>query len=442
MRDIAITAFILGAIPWMIARPYVGLLMFAWVSFMSPHRLTWGFAYSLPFAQIIAIATLIGMVFSKDRQTFPVNRVTVVWLLFVAYMGVSTFFAMYPSEAIPQLEKVYKIQLLALLTLVLINTREKLRLLLWVIVFSVGFYGVKGGLYTATGGGGLVWGPSGSFIAENNALALATLMTIPLMRALQLHEKNKYVRWALGAAMVLSAFSVAGSYSRGAFVGATAMLIFFWLKSRQKIFTGIGVVVVASVVLMSMPQTWWDRMGTIQTYQEDSSAQGRIDAWYTAVGVANHRFFGAGFEGWSQENFDRFSRPGAPARDVHSIYFEVLGEHGWGALVLFLALGWLTWGTGAWIVRNTRDRQELRWYHDVAVMTQVGLVAYAAGGAFLGLAYYDLPYALIGTLVLLRVFVERELTAEASRLSPVKGPLAKFGAARPTRPRPASAVKL
>jgi hypothetical protein len=42
-------------------------------------------------------------------------------------------------------------------------------------------------------------------------------------------------------------------------------------------------------------------------------------------------------------------------------------------------------------------------------MTQVSLVGYFVGGAFLSLAYYDVPYNLVVALVLTRVLVEREV---------------------------------
>jgi hypothetical protein len=36
-----------------------------------------------------------------------------------------------------------------------------------------------------------------------------------------------------------------------------------------------------------------------------------------------------------------------------------------------------------------------KWASDLAAMIQVSLIGYAVGGAFLGLAYFDLPYHLM-----------------------------------------------
>ncbi len=46
-------------------------------------------------------------------------------------------------------------------------------------------------------------------------------------------------------------------------------------------------------------------------------------------------------------------------------------------------------------------------------MLQVSLMGYAVGGAFLGLAYYDLYYDLIAVIILLRHYVARELLGSA-----------------------------
>jgi hypothetical protein len=40
---------------------------------MNPHRLTWDFAYSMPFAGLDRGATLVGAVFAKDRKPLPWN---------------------------------------------------------------------------------------------------------------------------------------------------------------------------------------------------------------------------------------------------------------------------------------------------------------------------------------------------------------------------------
>jgi hypothetical protein len=69
----------------------------------------------------------------------------------------------------------------------------------------------------------------------------------------------------------------------------------------------------------------------------------------------------------------------------------------------------LTFRMGSWIIRNTKKRDDLRWARELASMLQVSYIGYAVGGAFLGLAYFDLPYHLMAILVLTKTIVDKQL---------------------------------
>ena len=182
--------------------------------------LTWGFAYDFPFAEITAIVMLISLLISKEPKRIPWSRETVVLLIFILWMFCTTFFAFHPNPAWQQWDKVWKIQVMVFCTLMLINSKQKLDWLIWVIVLSLGFYGVKGGIFTIVHGGVYhVRGPAGSFIYGNNEIGLALTMTIPLMRYLQLQVSRRWINSGLLAAMCLTGIAAIGSQSRGALVG-------------------------------------------------------------------------------------------------------------------------------------------------------------------------------------------------------------------------------
>jgi uncharacterized protein DUF5935 len=69
MRDIAITLVITVFLVYTFKRPHVGVLLWSWLGYMNPHRLCYGFAYSMPFSQITAIVTVISLLFSKEKKT-------------------------------------------------------------------------------------------------------------------------------------------------------------------------------------------------------------------------------------------------------------------------------------------------------------------------------------------------------------------------------------
>ena len=66
------------------------------------------------------------------------------------------------------------------------------------------------------------------------------------------------------------------------------------------------------------------------------------------------------------------------------------------------------------VERQIRGRPSIAWAKDYAVMLRLSLVSYAVGGAFLGLAYFDLYYDVIAGVVLLKILVSRELDQEAA----------------------------
>ena len=441
MRDVLVTLIVFGSLPLILARPYVGILVWSWLGYMNPHRLSFGFAYDFPFALCVGIATLLGVLVSREPKRLPLTGLTVTWLVFIAWMCLTTAYGLYPELGVVQLEKVLKIQLMTFATILVMTSKERLRMLVWVIVVSLGFYGVKGGVFTIlTGGDFRVWGPPTTFVEGNNEIALALLMILPLMQYLRMTSDNRWVRWGLLAAMVLCGFSIVGSQSRGALIGGSAMVVFLWLKARRKFLSGLALVVIVPALVLFMPDTWHDRMRSIETYQEDESAMGRIYTWELALRVASDRPLGGGFEMWTAETFERYSPDKKVPHDAHSIYFKVLGEHGWVGLALFLAIGLFTWRTGSWIIRHARGHADLRWLSDLARMVQVSLAAYAAGGAFLGLSYFDLYWHLVAMVVIGKMLLQSALRDVPARVTAPQPPEVDY--ARGAQPRGAQRTRI
>lgn len=80
----------------------------------------------------------------------------------------------------------------------------------------------------------MVLGPATTFIGVRGGIALALNMTIPLMRYLQLNTQRVWVRYGLTAAMVLTAFAIIGTQSRGGFIGAIVVGLFWRSKVAKK----------------------------------------------------------------------------------------------------------------------------------------------------------------------------------------------------------------
>ncbi len=404
MRDIFVTLVVFGSLPLILWRPFYGIIMWTWLGYMNPHRMAWGFSTTMPFAMLVALTTLIALLISKEPKKIPWTRETVLLLLFVIWMCITTYFAFRPDMAVEQLDKVLKIQFMTFVTLILLTSRERIHALVWTVALSLGFYGIKGGIFTIlTGGGFHVQGPPGTFIGGNNELGLALLMTIPLMRYLQVEESRQWLKLGLTGAIVLTLVAVLGTQSRGALVGLVVMgSIFVWKSPRRATFILLAAAAVP-LVLGFMPESWWARMDTISNYEEDASAMGRIKAWKFAWQIGMSYFTGGGFEALVASGM----------RDVHSIYFEVISEQGFPGLAMFLSLLAFTWLSAGWIIRHAKKHAELKWAENLARMLQVSGVAYCTSGIFLGMAYFDYIYLLVVLVVATRQLVASHLAAQA-----------------------------
>lgn len=417
MRDLVVFGIIFGLLPFCFMRPWVGLLVFSWISYMNPHRFTYGAAYDFPFAMIVAAATLAGFFFTKDKDKFHFEREFVIILLLWVVFTATTFFALRPDNAWVMWEKTSKVFVMSLIAVPLFIDREKFKWLVMVTALSIGALGIKGGLFTiATGGSYNVKGPAGSFMQGEGDFGLALNMAVPLLFYLARAEKSFKMKLALNITLVFTVISVIFTYRRGAFLGLAAVAFMLLLKSRRKMLAGA----LAALALIFAPffvtEKWTERMGTIQTYEEDASAMGRINAWKAAWNIVMERpLQGGGFEGVGGGNIYRYSPdPAATASDVHSVYFEVLGEHGFVGFGLFAALLASTLWSLRGLKRMSKGDLSRQWIADYSDMLQVSVIAFMVCGAFLGRAYFDLFYNVVIMSVILKVLAKKELRKQAA----------------------------
>lgn len=407
MRDLLILSVVIVGALVAIWRPWIGVLLWTWISIMNPHRYAWGIAYEAPVAAITAVSVLIGVLFTKYRQS-PFQGTPVIFLLlFAVWMTVSWLAGYDVVEDYPLWDRAFKIYLMTFVALMLLNHKQKIIAFAWVTTMSLAILGAKGGVFTLlTAGAYRVWGPPDSFVEDNNHFALALIMTIPLLHFLQLQLRTGWPRHAMTAVMVFCAIAAIGSYSRGALLAISAMAAVLWWRSDKKLLFTVLIVFMVMAFLPFMPEAWWDRMRTIQSYEQDASAMGRINAWIVAWEVAKHNFFGGGMSYQHPFYFSLYGVHETVVRAAHSIYFQVLGNHGFVGLLLYLMLWITTFRSAAWLRKHGRQYPQAKWTSDLGSMAQVSLVGFAVGGAFLSMPYFDLPYNIMVMVVLARKWVE------------------------------------
>jgi len=400
IRDLVLFSTFAIVAPMIIVRPYVGVMVWTLLSLMNPHRLAFGPAYDFPFQLIVAILTLVALLFTRDERRLKGGPAGVVLIALVIWVSITTIFALTPAAAVPMWIREMKIFLMMIPMMLLLNGHKHIRWLLITIVVAIGYYGVKGGLYTiVTGGNGMVLGPNGTLLESNNHLAVANVMIIPLMAHFYQQSRHKWIRLGLMCAMLLCVAAVLGSYSRGAFLALGAMFFVLWVRSSHKFVTFLIVVCTALVLIPVMPDRWDTRMKTIETYEHDGSALSRLDAWQTAWNLATDRFLGGGFE-YPNDEIRRDYSQANQAPVAHSIYFQALGEHGFVGLALFLLFWFLVLKQTGRIRRMTRNWPEMKWAYSMTSMIQASLVGFAVGGAFINIAFWDMPYYLYAIVAL------------------------------------------
>lgn len=420
MRDVLVIMLVFLGAALALKRPSIGILFWTWVSIMNPHRLAWTFAEDFPVAAVIGGATLIGLFITKEKKNYFITPPSAALMLFMLWIIITYPFSINVDGSTDMLMRVLKIDFMVLIALIVIHSKQQILYLVWAIIISLGFYGIKGGIFTLlTGGHYRVWGPEASFIAGNNEIALALIICIPLMYFMLELSHKRWLRIAWLGAMSLTAIAAIGTQSRGAFLAITAMLALLWLRGRQKLMIGILLIGGAILILNFMPEKWHLRMDTIENYRHDASAIGRLNAWKMTWNLANDKLFGGGFDIYTLKEYARYLPHVKIDRALvaHSIYFQVLGEHGFVGLALFLIMWALTWRWAGWLRRNAGHSEETRWASILGSMCQVSMIGYAVGGAFLSLAYFDLPYDILVLVVVARRWVEakqKEVEAKAA----------------------------
>ena len=438
LRDIAVTLVVGLGLMYVFKHPAVAAYLWAWISVMTPQTMTYSFALGFPFAQVVAVAALLVVAFTAKKQRLPLNSLTGLWLALLVWMSVTSLFSMAPDGwTSERWIFVMKIQLMLFVSLMLVRTGQELRILVFVVTLSLAYFGIKGGIYTLRGGGaGRVWGPGNSLLGGNNELAVGLVMILPFLYWMRQTLDHKWIKRGLTITLVLCVFSILGSQSRGALLAVLVVGLFIGAKSAYPARMTVGLLALVAAAIAFMPSTWNQRMDTIKTYEEDDSSMSRIYTWRTLTNAALARpLVGAGFRADNRAVFSAYAPEGREWEFMrgrvlvaHSIYFQMLGEHGFVGLALYFAFWGTVWRQATRIARQATALPDLaNWMPLLMRMTQVSLLGFAAGGAFLSLAYLDLTFYLAGYVLLAGMLLAKAQAAPMASAAPAAAGLAADG---------------
>ncbi len=436
MRDLMMLGAMLIMVPMALANGFVAYLFWGYTGLLTANYYVFGFMqpvrYNLIFALIAIAMLMVGRV--KERGALTLNRTTFLLILFLFHGTLCTIFA-YDLNPLNSDRLIYfsKAMLFALLMPYFVTSRVRIHAVLLIFAIGLGLHAVLDGLKVISSGGAHhSIGIPGSSLSDNNLFAVGIAMTLPIMLYLAQYSKFKVTRAGFIVAMSLTIIAVLGTQSRGGFLSLAAVGLWLMLSSRSKLRAVLFVLLGAAIVYYFAPDTWFDRMSTIQSIQsveDDNSFIGRVAAWQisSAIALANP-IFGGGFHAvqiqWIWDTFKLapslfhvvpLTEMPIIAKAAHSIYFQVLGDLGFPGFFMFLAI----LINALWTCMEIRKLAtsmgvQFVWARDLADMIGVSLFAYMVGGGGVGLAYYEFPYALYALLEIVKHHLIRMRTDSSS----------------------------
>jgi probable O-glycosylation ligase (exosortase A-associated) len=418
MRDILLIGTLAVAVIVTLRYPMVGVLTWTWFSLMSPHQLAYG-AQTLQLNLIVAVATAISVVVSGAFRHFRMDSMTGLFLAFAFWLMLSQVFSVAPENSAPFFDRFVKTLLFAAVCIQLATDRLKFHALVWIFVIAIGYFALKGALFTVvTLGEHRVQGVERTILEDNNHLGTAIATILPLVLYLKEVSARPLIRAGLLALFVAGIVAVIGTHSRGAFVALVVFAGYYWLRSQRKVLLLAGLAAVALPAIAFMPAKWTDRMTTISEATQDSSFMGRVDAWViNAKLAAAHPLTGVGMRNsYVPEIAASVDRERAQrAKAAHSIYFEVLGGSGYVGLALMLSVIAAAFVATARLKALAKVAGVDSWIPKFGYFAQISLAVFCVGGAAVSMEMWDGFWLLIALIAVARRLSKVPVGAPAAR---------------------------
>lgn len=440
MRDL----FFLAVLPFMLyamaKRPFIALGMWIWTAMFFPNAWLYGVASVMRYNLIFTGIAILGYLMLKDKP--KVNFGAIGGLIFLFFLWTTGSTAM--TEGSPEIaweiwSRFFKVVLLFVFVVLIVDKKLHADFFLWCVVMSIGFFGGLEALkFVASGGGHRIEGFSGHVLGDRNELALAFVMTLPICAYLigEYGKQSQIVRIGLFGLMGLLVTAIVGTQSRGGFVALLGLAGYLFLKSERKVLLAVLVLGLVGALSNLVSEEWLSRMDTIGEANSDASFMGRVVAWKLSFIMAvKHPFFGGGFKAleyfpvWSALSQEFFTFPlfytgdalpdDLKAHAAHSVYFQVLGDHGFVGLAIYLTLMVRTFLGARKVALQARKHAETAWIGQFATMLQLCIFAFCLGGAGLSFAYFELMFAMCGLVVVLQTRILPAALPKAAQTKPV-----------------------
>lgn len=405
-------------------QPFLGVLAYYTLAFMRPQDVFWGFADTrLTF--LVSVSTLAATAFHFLRRpdlSFLKSKQCLFVIVLWIFIFLSTQFGQFARPEPKWIDYFNKMFLTYFIMLALANTEKKLLVLAWVIGLSIGYLGYWANEMYFLQGWHIVHGPGlpGATFYDENDFAMILVMAVPILWYLMRSSKNWILKAGLVGLLGLTAHGVMLTFSRGGFLGLAGSMLVIALREKNRVLGGLLIAGgIASFVLFT-GEAYRSRISTINTYEEDASATGRIESWAAGRAMALHNpFFGVGLKRYVTA-FPAYSA--SKPRVAHNSWVQLGAECG---LIAVGAYGMLVLLT----VRSVRAvEKRLRSFppgdrnlpQRLVLMFEASIAGYLVCGFFLSMEDAEFFYVLVGMVQVLDRITQRRAREMSIALSPAE----------------------
>jgi probable O-glycosylation ligase (exosortase A-associated) len=440
MRDLALVGFLTALLALGLKRPFLFVLAYIYVDVVSPQRLSYFLLNSIPISMIVAVLAMGGWLLfeRKDGTTFTVRQALILILL--VYCGVSTIYADFPVDAAEKWDWAWKGLLFAAFLPLTMRSRLRIEAVLLFLTLSAAAIIIVGGIKTALSGGGYgvlnLMVDNNSGLYESTMIATVSIALIPIILWFARHGtifpsdwRVKTFCYALVFACLLMPI---GTEARTGLlcIALLGVLLMRDMKlGRRLLFVGAaGMLGLAAIPFL--PNSFTQRMETIQGYQADESANTRLAVWGWTLEYVSRRPFGGGFGAYRGNQIQvrttdvqgdggtqtvATTTQADEGRAWHSSYFELLGEQGWPGLFLFLTIQFIALVRLEMIRRRYRRvTGEDEWIAPLATALQHFQLIYMLGSAFVQTGFQSFGWFVIAVQIGFNIWVSRRERAETT----------------------------
>ncbi|MBO1076978.1 putative O-glycosylation ligase, exosortase A system-associated [Roseomonas marmotae] len=442
MRSLYLTLVYLSFLGLGAVAPFVLTLGYVWVDTFTPQDIAYSILTALPVSALMGAAAIGGYFLFDRKAPAPFSVHTALTLMLAGWVTVTTFFfAVSPASAVVKWDWAFKTILISAFIPLVIRSYVQIEAFLQVYIFSLAIHIMPYGIKSLISGGGygqqlgVVSGNSG--FAEGSTLAAVSLYSIPGLFYLSKHAillPKKYIKYLYFFMIAVFIACAIGTYARTALIGLIVLGVALWLRSDKKILGAILGAMVAGSIVFFTSNAWEERISTIGEYKNEDSALGRILVWQWTLGFVATHPAGGGFNAYEINEVHYPGEDGGEAHVVrgkafHSIYFEVLGEHGWPGAILYAGLVLTTFLSLHRSGRRAKMMPALARCRDLAIAMQVSLLTLLVCGAFIGIAFQPMLFYSFALAACMANYTKRAL-AEAGASLPEE---ASWGLRSPAR---------